>query len=255
MGVKRIKSEPTCAQCHYTKKAGKKRPIAGISCESCHGAAKDWVKIHNDYGGKGVKKADETAAHKVQRIKKAIAGGMVRPENIYDVAQNCFQCHTVPNEKLVEVGGHKAGSDFELVSWSQGEIRHNFLADGNNKPATTERKRILYITGRVLDLEYGLRGVAEVTKKSGYAVAMAKRVARALKHVGAIEKALGNADISAILAAGKSAKLKPNNKAALKGAADKISKTIQKFLKGRDGSKLAAIDGLIPSNTKGTASN
>ena len=31
----------------------------------------------------------------------------------------------VPEERLVNVGGHTAGSAFELVSWSQGEVRHN----------------------------------------------------------------------------------------------------------------------------------
>ena len=47
MGVKRIKNEATCMQCHYTSDASGEA-VAGISCESCHGAAKGWVKVHND---------------------------------------------------------------------------------------------------------------------------------------------------------------------------------------------------------------
>lgn len=255
MGVKNIKKEVTCAQCHYTgQKVGD--PIAGISCESCHGAAKNWIKVHNDYGGPSVKKEQETAAHKAERIQKAVKGGMIRPENIYDVAKNCYQCHTVPNEKLVEVGGHQAGSDFELVSWSQGEVRHNFLSGaGSNKPASAERKRILYIAGRVLDLEHGLRGVAEVTKASPYAVDMAKRVQRAVGHVKAIKEALNKPELNQIFDIGNGAlgQLKPNNKATLVKAADDISSAARKFLAANDGSALGAVDGLIPTSTKGTA--
>ena len=258
MGAKSVKKSKMCAQCHYTGvKAGK--PKAGISCESCHGFAKKWVKIHNDYGGKSVKKASEPAAHKAKRISSAIAGGMIRPENIYDVASNCFQCHTVPNEKLVmtEIGGksHAAGSDFELVSWSQGEVRHNFLnsSDGSNKAASTERKRVLYVAGRILDLEYGLRGVAEATKKNRYTVAMAKRSMRALKHVEKINAKLKDAAIGKIIAAAKGAKLKANNKAQIMKAVSAISKTAKKLLNGNSGKAWAGIDGLIPTSVKGAA--
>lgn len=256
MGIKRIKKDKTCAQCHYSgSKVGK--PKAGISCESCHGPAKKWIKVHNDYGGKSVKKEQETAAHKAERISKAVANGMIRPENIYDVASNCYQCHTVPNEKLVETGGHKAGSDFELVTWSQGEVRHNFLnsKDGNNRPASKERKRILYVAGKILDLEYGLRGVAEVTKKSSYAVKMAKRVKSALADLKAVKTALKDPKIDEIYDLGDKAQLKPNNKAGIMAKVNKISSLAKDFLKGNDGAKLAAIDGLIPSKTKGTATN
>ena len=254
MGVKSIKKEITCAQCHYVGET-EGEPIAGISCESCHGPAKAWIKLHNDYGGKGAKKESETPAHKAERFSKATAAGMVRPENIYDVARNCFQCHTVPNENLVEVGGHKAGSDFELVSWSQGEVRHNFLNSGGsgNRPASTERKRVLYVAGRVLDLEYGLRGVAEVTKPNEYAKKMAKRVQNALGHVKAIKEALNKPELAQILDAGTAAQLKPNNKADLLKAAETISAAAKKYLTGNDGKDLAAIDKLIPTTAKGTA--
>src|SRR3989338_4568942 len=146
MGVKRIKGESTCMQCHYTADASGDA-VAGISCESCHGAAKGWVKVHNDYGGKDVKQEQESHDHKAKRIADAVAAGMIRPDDIHAVAQNCFQCHTVPNEKLVEVGGHKAGSEFELVSWSQGEARHNYAkSDGKgNLEASPERRRVMYI--------------------------------------------------------------------------------------------------------------
>ncbi len=254
MGVKSIKSEPTCMGCHYTVDSTEKA-ISGISCESCHGAAKGWVKIHNDFGGKNVKRDAETPDHKSKRIADSVAAGMIRPEDIYHVAQNCYQCHTVPNEKLVEKGGHTAGSDFELVSWSQGEVRHGFQKsnDKSNDEATPERKRILYVVGRVLDLEYGLRGVAEVTGATGYAVKMAKRTKQALGHVDAINKALKDADLGEIYAIGKGAALKPNNKAALTSAADSISQHAQAFLSKNATANLSAVDSLIPGTTKGKA--
>ena len=48
-GIKARKN--TCASCHYTYVAARKRPVAGITCESCHGAAKDWVVGHRTFGG------------------------------------------------------------------------------------------------------------------------------------------------------------------------------------------------------------
>src|SRR5206468_4857753 len=106
----------------------------GISCESCHGAAADWNLAHSN-------KDDP------DRLKKAEKLGMIRPTNFYRVAANCFQCHTVPEEKLVNVGGHKAGSEIELVTWTQGEVRHNLQRSNGkkNEEAPPERRRMLYI--------------------------------------------------------------------------------------------------------------
>jgi Cytochrome c554 and c-prime len=46
MGVRRIKSESLCLNCHFTmqQKEGTEEPVAGISCESCHSAGLDWIK-------------------------------------------------------------------------------------------------------------------------------------------------------------------------------------------------------------------
>ena len=139
-----MKRDSDCLTCHFTAKIieGKEKVISGISCESCHGPAAKWVKIHGDYGGKKVKKDMETPEHKAERLAKIEEAKMIRPQNLYRVAENCYQCHTVPNEKLVNVGGHKPGSNFELVSWSQGEVRHNFFNSDNkeNRKASPEKK-------------------------------------------------------------------------------------------------------------------
>ena len=144
LGLQSIKRNDVCTQCHYTKQVedGRERVVAGVSCESCHGGARDWVALHNDYGGPGVTKAAESAEHRAKRVADSVAKGMNNPHNIYLIARQCYDCHTVPNEKLVNVGGHLAGSqDFELVAWSQGMVRHNFVRGGGTTNATLQPGR------------------------------------------------------------------------------------------------------------------
>ena len=236
---KRIKKNKVCTTCHFTTiaKGSKDKLVAGISCESCHGAGKDWVKTHSTYGDAKATRETETADHRTERINMSESAGMIRPERLYLLAENCFQCHTVPVEELINVGGHAAGSDFELVSWSQGEVRHNVWFNGgkSNPEAAPERKRMMYIVGRALDLEYALRGVAKSTEKAKYAVAMAKRAARAKGHMKAIAELAGNADIDEMLALTNGAELKLNNEAALLATAEKLKEVTKRFAASADG--------------------
>ena len=123
-----IRRNQVCLNCHFTVQSrdGAATPVSGVSCESCHGAAKDWLAIHNDYGP-GKTRDTESAEHKTQRHEAADAAGMIRKDRVNLISANCYSCHTVPNQELVNKGTHKAGSDFELTSWSQGEVRHNYL--------------------------------------------------------------------------------------------------------------------------------
>jgi len=56
LGLRSIKRNDVCVKCHYTQQlvADRVRVVSGVSCESCHGAAKNWVKLHNDYGGETI---------------------------------------------------------------------------------------------------------------------------------------------------------------------------------------------------------
>jgi hypothetical protein len=252
MGIKRIKSESDCLACHFTiaETDTKVKPISGISCESCHGAGKEWIDIHSDYGGKDVKAENEDPAHKVSRYIKSEAAGMIRPSNLYDLAANCYGCHTVPNEKLVNVGGHTAGSKFELVRWSQGEVRHNVWYSDDNTEADLNRKRTLYVVGKMLDLEYALRGIANATEKANYAVAMAKRAKRALAFLKKIDETVNDTNLSQLITLASGAKLKLNNKANLLAVVKKVSAQAKSFAKNNDGSKLAGVDALLPTADK-----
>ena len=194
MGVRRIKSESLCVNCHFTNqtKDNRTRAIAGISCESCHSAGADWIKVHSSYSGK--KKGSESPAEARSRWAKVDAMGMIRPGNIYALAKNCLSCHVVPQEKLVNTGGHPAGSAFDLVAWSQGEVRHNlWYNDGKvNRPASANRKRIMHVVGVAVELETALRAVGKATERKAYAVTMARRALAVRAKATALAKALGN---------------------------------------------------------------
>jgi hypothetical protein len=237
MGVKRIKSEGACVVCHYTSQGATEaglKPIAGVSCELCHGAGKDWVKLHN------VK----------ANIAKAEEAGFISPDDVYKLAENCFQCHTIPNEKLVNTGGHAAGSPLELVSWSQGEVRHHFLSGTKNQEDSQDLKRMLYVVARVVDLEYSLRGLAKATVKATYGVSMAKRVVAAKASLKKISDVLPKPEIQEIITIADGVALKLNNEAAIMDAAEKISAAGKKIASSFKGADLAAVDPLIPPSSQ-----
>jgi len=259
LGGKRIKQNEHCLTCHYTQglKEGEPTALWGVTCESCHGQAKEWIDVHNDYGGKGVTRETETADHKKARLEKTAGAGMIRPADTYHAAANCYSCHTVPDEELVDKGGHKARSDFDLVSWSQGEVRHNYFysSDKKNREASAAHKRVLYVTGKGLDLEYSLRAGAKATAAGPFLDNATKSVAAALSKLKEIQSAQPIPEVAEMITAASSVAVKPGNAAGLNKAAAGVAEANQKFGKSNDGSKLNAIDKLVPplSTYKGTA--
>ncbi len=258
LGVRRIKVESLCLNCHFTvqEKDGRAEPVAGISCESCHSASKDWIKVHSGYSGKTA--TTETKAEEEARWKLADQKGMIRPKSLYRLAKNCYSCHVVPNEQLVNTGGHRAGSAFELVSWSQGEIRHNtWHSKGkDNVAASAARRRMLYLAGLGVELETALRAVAKATVRKPYAFLMARRADRARKQLAAAAKAAPSVpEITKMLEHAHAAGLKLNNARSLNAAADEVAKLTERLTTAYDGSTLAGIDSLIPGPeaVKGTA--
>ena len=252
LGLKRIKSESVCLGCHFTSKErkGKPKPIAGITCESCHNAGADWLKRHSEFSGK--KKETESEAEAQQRWADAEAAGMIRPHMLYDLAKNCYSCHVVPQEELVNKGGHAAGSTFELVSWSQGEVRHNTWHNGGkeNKLAGPERQRMMYVVGLAVELEESLRAVGKATQPARYAVAMAKRAHAARKKLREATKVLQMPELLEMLRAAHTASLKLNNGPNLEAAADRVAAAARQLASSHDGAQLAAVDGLIPGPDK-----
>jgi hypothetical protein len=253
MGVKRVKTESLCLNCHFTvqAKGNKEEPIAGISCESCHSGGRDWIKVHSSFSGKT--EPTETKSEEAERWKQADSKGMIRPGSLYLLARNCYGCHVVPQEDLVNKGGHKAGSAFELVAWSQGVVRHNtwYNKGKENRAASAERKRMLYLVGLGVELETGLRAVGNSTARKRYAFEMARRVDTARRKLSAAAKAAPDVpEITQLVEFAYSASLSLNNAGALKGAADGVSKLLVSISQKYDGSTMAGLDSLMPAPDK-----
>ncbi|RDD62376.1 hypothetical protein DRB17_08335 [Ferruginivarius sediminum] len=253
MGLRRIKEGSLCLDCHFTTtmQDGEREPVAGISCESCHGAGKGYLEVHSEFSGK--EEEDETAEEEAQRWAKSEAAGMIRPKMMYRWAKNCYSCHVVPQEKLVNVGGHTAGSPFELVAWSQGEVRHNvwYNEGESNPPADMDRRRKMFVVGMAVELETALRAVGKATEKAEYAVSMAKRAARARKRFAQATELVGDVpEMAEITKVAKSAGLKLNNEAELTAAADRIGELTRKMVDSHEGSAFAAIDPALPGKSK-----
>jgi hypothetical protein len=178
---------------------------------------------------------------------------MNNPHNIYLIARQCFDCHTVPNERLVNAGGHLAGSqEFELVAWSQGMVRHNFVRGGgttNAAPSVAEL-RVMFVVGVMADLEYSLRAVAGATQKATFGVTSAQRAARMKRRLHEIQKAVNEPLIQPALDAVAAVELRLGNATAIAAAADTVGKAAYEFAERADGNRLAAIDSLLPSSNQ-----
>ena len=253
LGLKSIKHDGRCIACHYTTQheasAGKIHAISGVSCESCHGAAKHWLDLHHNYGGEGITRATESKTHRAHRIATSIAAGMRNPANVFLVAQSCLRCHTAPDEQLVNQGGHSAGSlDFEFVSWSQGTVRHNFVrTDGKRNDASPQtRLRVMFVAGMVAELEASLRATAGATQKATFGVTAAKRASRAGKRLASVAQKIEAPELSEVLTIFKSVKLKLNNREELTAAADEVARLGYELAERHDGKAWAALDAFIP---------
>jgi hypothetical protein len=258
LGLNSIKHSGRCVACHYTtQSADPVSPhadvIAGVSCESCHGAAKHWLDLHHDYGGEQVTRATESPAHRAERIARSIQAGMRNPANVYLVAQSCLRCHTTADEELVNVGGHSAGSlDFEFVSWSQGTIRHNFVSsDGKtNQTRSQPQLRVMFVAGMIAELEAALRATAEATERATFGVTVARRADRAIKRLQSVDAKVDDPTLKAILSVAATAELRLNNQQPLQQAADRIATLGYRFAAEADGDKFAALDPFIPKGRK-----
>ena len=248
-----IKGNGLCQNCHYTsQKVGHAiAPISGVSCESCHGGAKEWLDVHYDFGGSGFTRATESPSNQRQRLIACDRSGMNRPDNLYAIAENCYSCHSVPNEELVNLGGHRAGSRLNLVSWTQGEVRHNFLnsPNGHNQAADLARQRVMLVVGELADLEAALRAVGLATTKGKYAKSMAKRVLRAKRNLKKMDSLVEIFELKQVLIIAEGAKLSLNNRKSLDFAASKVKSLAKQLAKRIDGNDLKPLDSLLPAKS------
>lgn len=270
-----LRKDSVCVTCHATpqkSEAGAVRAVSGVSCESCHGASggeeDGWLNRHAVYGPNLTKRTDETAAHRKARIAAIEKAGMIRTEDQYAIAKNCLRCHLVGNEKLV-VTGHPVGSTgFELVSWINGEVRHNFHADVQTESTTNadaprlwtattgrtaaERRRVEFVLAVLADLELSVRRRAEATNPA-YMAQLGGRVGGLNGKLAQVAGATQAPELVPLqgLIAGALGRLfvpMPDDKTYYANLADKIAEAAAKFKDAHDGSKLAALDALIQAN-------
>lgn len=234
------RGEALCMRCHYTV-GPELKAITGVSCESCHGAARDWINVHNKKNA-------------LDRVAASRAAGMLRPSSdIYGVTANCFECHTVPQEELVNKGGHTTGTaDFDLATRVD-SIRHNFLTSKTNRADTPERKRMLFVTGRILGYEYSLRGLANASTNGKYSSAMSRRAKQAFEQLEEMNEAVPIAAVTEILKIGGKARLVPNNKTELIAIADRIRALGERFNSTTNPASLAKLDAVIRGEDSGEA--
>lgn len=179
IGDKRMKKSDTCAMCHYTYV--EEKAAAGPSCESCHSPAQAWIDVHND------KKNDN-------RIPDAIAKGMIHSSMIFDIASNCMSCHGLANPNLdgdtaatMLGAGHPLKSDFELVAYSQGQVRHRFYPPDVtvNKEMTDAEKSVYYLVGQAAALVSATEAKGK-TSDAKYVEAQNQRIATATEALMAV---------------------------------------------------------------------
>lgn len=250
LGIKgSIKRNPQCIECHYTaeEKNGKLKPLSGVSCESCHGAGEGWIDVHSDFGS-GATAETESPQHKQQRLQMSSELGMRHRGELYNLAVQCYRCHTVPDEELINVGKHRNGGNFELLAWSQGKIRHNIFhtPGGGNRETTIEHQRVLYILGQLINLEYNLRGLAQASEAGSYSRTMIQRVKKTQSKLESITSTGAVPEVNGLLNKVSAVKLQHNQAAALEEAAEQVSAVAQAFAEKNDGSTLQAVDSLLP---------
>jgi len=200
-GQKRMKRNETCYLCHYTlekKDAGSKpRVKSGTSCESCHGASSDWLSLHDNYGGKDVKREAEAADHKAKRIADSKAAGLIWPTMKYEIAENCMTCHGLANPDLkaddlakMLGAGHPINPDFELVKYSQGSVRHRHYAPNmkTNAEMTPKEQAEFFVIGQAAAL-VSATSVMSKSSEAKYIEAQKKRVENAKAALSGVAEA------------------------------------------------------------------
>lgn len=258
-GKRSVRQDRMCAQCHFTQfsddRASKPKAILGVSCQRCHGPAMDWADVHQDV--KLYPNSDE-------RLTMAKERGLRSRLGFYEVARTCYECHTVPKERLVNVGGHHAGSEgFELVEWLYGEVRHSFKQlpeRGDNREPDVERRRVVFVLGKLLEIEFGLHGLSLAKEEGPFLEGVVSRFEHARDCL--IDLDLGIPEIDAVLAQLSGLEyvgLATSRTSRLKWRwhASRVSELAQAFEKnGADYAVgLSGVDGMLPEQYRGEVFN
>lgn len=160
-----MRQNSTCVMCHYTEtkssETAKPQVASGPSCESCHGASSEFRDVHNFYGDGVADASKESPANKAKRLAAATKAGMIWSFMTYDIAANCMECHGLAQPRLkgdvlakMLDAGHPGEPEFELVSYSQGSVRHRYYPPNVNVNAEMSAAELarLFIVGQAAKL-------------------------------------------------------------------------------------------------------
>jgi len=272
-------ADPRCTTCHGTQE-NEGGVLKAVSCESCHGAAggdSGWLQVHNFFGADldpkdRASREKETEADYHKRLAECDRLGMRRSDNLYALAKNCLECHTVPNETLVNEGQHPTETKaFEMVEFSQGDVRHNFqLNQAENAAAPTlwtsarfasdnrtieGRRALMYVVGQIAACEVSLRSRAMATGRGKFLTATNKRILKIQGNLEDIQEKSSIPEVQDVLKV-----LKPLKRSSLRKVADDDSVTFGRLadLVAQAGRQVASSydgndwgDVKVPKKTKG----
>ena len=250
LGIRSIKREARCIRCHYTPEESSRgmKAQSGISCESCHGPSKNWIQGHNDYGGLTITKAQETVAHRQQRIKSSIAKGMRHPSNLYLLARSCYDCHLIDDAELVNLTDHPPiSAGFNMVAWSQGSMRHNFLRTDytTNAESLPERLRVMFVVDLMAKLEATLRAQASSGSGGKHSNFLKQQYSTTAKQLLAISQRVDNSLINDVISVLKRTPPTANPEKQITSA-NKIRDIAFQFGKDEIAHDLKAIQNMLP---------
>ena len=202
--------------------------------------------MHDEFGGKAITRQLETAEHKAWRAQQCRERGMRRPADVYDLATTCFECHVISDEKLINESAHPVGDQFELLAWTQGEVRHNFLLSkgSENAQPSAARKRLFFVVGTLLDLEHSLRAYANSTTNGKYRETLTARVKSGVGRLMQIDAKLPKHPFVSVCAGLREKPLAELGKDAVDSLAAEAARLAKSVASGPD--LPAGLDSLLP---------
>ncbi len=149
-----------CLKCHVNSDYDLSRPtfrkVDGVGCESCHGAAKDWLKPHYRANWKD---ADRQAL------------GLTDTKGLHGRANVCVKCH---------VGTPDANVDHDLIAAGHPALRFEFATYFANLPphwdVAKDKRANSTHGGKAIDFEARAWAIGQVVSAQAALEVMASRV-------------------------------------------------------------------------------
>lgn len=253
LGIEAPERSTLCISCHLATAGGddaaERHVTGGVGCESCHGTGRGFADIHWRYGDGKMIAIQETPEHKVERLEQSTAAGMIRGDNVHRMAQACLSCHVIADQTLVDVGGHPVSRGFDVIAWSQGEVRHNTLFNRGkeNPPAGPERQRLMLVLGTLARLEANLLALARATGDGPHAAVLAAEARDAAALTATIASLSEDTALLSLMPVLETARLQLGDPAAMTALAQRVAAAAADVTARRDGSGLAMLDPLLPA--------